>query len=307
LSILGLVLAAYGHWFIGAILLGLGYQQQGWLSHDYSHQQVFQNRRLNNFMAYTCGSVLSGYSVNWWKERHNTHHAITNVMDADPDIDNLPLFVWDSKDFPRVSTVPGAEKIIPYQHLYFLPWTCTLKLIWKLQSVLFARSSHTTAWNRVATYEKMCLILHYSWLTLFSWFYLPSIAVAIVFYFVSELVGGAGIANIVFMNHYACEHPGKLETNFVTLQLLTTKDVEPTLWMNWFSGGLNLQIEHHLFPTMPRHNLLKVRPMVQQLCKDHGLVYQSHPFNMCMEATLKQLKAMASEFVKSKVTEMRAD
>jgi len=297
LSILGMVLAAYGYWFIGAILLGLGYQQQGWLSHDYCHQQVFKNRRINNFFAYCCGSVGSGYSVNWWKERHNTHHAITNVLDADPDIDNLPLFVWDKEDFSRVSTVPGASSLVPYQHYYFIPWTVTLKLIWNIQSIFFAKSSHTPAWNKVATYEKTCLVLHYLILTIFCTRYL-SLGATLAFYVVSEFVGGAGIANIVFMNHYGCDHPTALKTNFVTLQLQTTTNIDPSLWMNWFSGGLNLQIEHHLFPTMPRHNLLKVRPLVQKFCKDNGLEYRSKPFISCMQAILGTLQVMSSEYVR---------
>lgn len=71
--------------------------------------------------------------------------------------------------------------------------------------------------------------------------------------------------------------------------------------MNWFSGGLNLQIEHHLFPTMPRHNLLKVRPLVQQFAKEHGLEYKSKPFMECMEAILTTLATMSSAFCKGQL------
>jgi len=99
------------------------------------------------------------------------------------------------------------------------------------------------------------------------YFFLPSWKAALAWFFISEWIGGACIANIVFMNHYACKqmswNEGQVAT-FLELQLLTTRNVEPTPFMNWFAGGLNLQIEHHLFPTMPRHNLLKVRPLVQE-------------------------------------------
>jgi fatty acid desaturase len=298
LTVLGLVLAAHGHWVLGGLLLGLGYQQQGWLSHDYCHQQVFKSRRLNNFFAYFCGSVCSGYSVNWWKERHNTHHAITNVLDADPDIDNLPLFVWDVNDFSRIKNVPGAAALVPYQHYYFVPWTMTLKLIWCIQSLFFVKTKQSTAWNNVAHFEKMCLTIHYTFLTIFCFLYLPSIGAAIAFLLLAEFVGGAGIANIVFMNHYGMEHPKELNTNFVSLQLTTTTDIDPSLWMNWFSGGLNLQIEHHLFPTMPRHNLLKLRPIVQKFCKDNGLPYRSQPFVLCMQDILGTLSSMSKEYLK---------
>jgi len=160
------------------------------------------------------------------------------------------------------------------------------------------KNKQTAALNKVAHFEKLCLVTHYSALVLFSFFYLPSVAAALSFFIISEFVGGAGIANIVFMNHYGCEHPKELKTNFVTLQLLTTKNVDPSLWMNWFSGGLNLQIEHHLFPTMPRHNLIKLRPLVQKFCKDNGLVYQSQPFMSCMQAILGTLSSMSKEYLK---------
>jgi len=293
---LGLFVAYYVHWFIGALIVGTAYQQLGWLGHDYSHQQVFKNRSLNNFMAYITGTVMSGYSVNWWKERHNSHHAITNVLEGDPDVDNLPLFVWSKDDICRMATIPFSETIIPYQHYYFIPFTFFLKLIWNLQSIFFVQQAHNTHLNKVATNEKFCVILHYSWIALFSIFFLPTWASILGFFFLSELIGGAFIANVVFMNHYACQqmtwNQGQI-ADFLQLQLNTTRNVEPTPFMNWFCGGLNLQIEHHLFPTMPRHNLIKVKPIVEQFCKENNLMYQSLPFMDCMTEVLGKLKGVA--------------
>jgi len=283
-----------GLWVLYCLVLGTN--NRDGLAMTIATSRFSRTEDLTIFFGYCCGSVFSGYSVNWWKERHNTHHAITNVLDADPDLDNLPLFVWDEKEFPRVVTVPGATSLVPYQHFYFLPWTLTLKLIWNLQSIFFVRSPQSPAWNKVATAERWCLIAHYSWIFLFCFFYLPSVWASIAFFLISEFVGGSAIANIVFMNHYACDHPASMETNFVTLQLQTTKNIDPSWWMNWFSGGLNLQIEHHLFPTMPRHNLLKVRPIVQKFCKDNGLDYQSKPFGNCMKDILRTLAGMSKEF-----------
>jgi len=293
---LGLTLTYFGHWFIGAIILGISYQQLGWLGHDYSHQQVFQNRSFNNFMAYFTGTILSGYSVNWWKERHNSHHAITNVLEGDPDVDNLPLFVWSRDDIPRMATIPASEKIIPYQHYYFLPFTLFLKLIWNLQSVFFVQQGHNKHLNKVANYEKFCIIFHYTWISLVLIFFLPSWSAALAFFFITELIGGACIANIVFMNHYACQqmtwNQGQ-QADFLQLQLNTTRNVESSLFMDWFAGGLNLQIEHHLFPTMPRHNLLKVKPIVEEFCKNYNLPYQSLPFSSCMKEVLGKLQDVA--------------
>jgi len=119
----------------------------------------------------------------------------------------------------------------------------------------------------------------------------------VAFFFIAEFIGGAFIANVVFMNHYACQqmtwNEGQV-ADFLQLQLNTTRNVDPTFFMNWFTGGLNLQIEHHLFPTMPRHNLLKVKPQVEQFCKDYNLVYQSLPFLECMKEVLGKLEGVAA-------------
>jgi len=298
LGILGLILTYFGHWLIGAILLGTSYQQLGWLGHDYSHQQVFPNRKLNNFMAYIIGTVLSGYSVNWWKERHNSHHAITNVLEGDPDVDNLPLFVWSKDDIVRMPTMAVSEKMIPYQHYYFIPFTFFLKLIWNLQSVVFVQSSHNRHLNKVAGYEQLCVVLHYTWIFLVLYFLLPTWTAALLFFVITEGIGGAFIANVVFMNHYAMQQltwNQGVQADFLQLQLATTRNVDPSLFMNWFCGGLNLQIEHHLFPTMPRHNLLLVKPIVEQFCKENNLPYSTLPFLSCFQEVIEKLRIVADE------------
>jgi len=301
IGILGIILTYYGSWFLGAILLGISYQQQGWLAHDYAHQQVFKNRRVNNFMAYLVGSFCSGYSVNWWKERHNSHHAITNVLEGDPDVDNLPLFVWAKEDLVRMPTVPISQKIVPYQHYYFIPFTAWLKIIWNLQSLVFISLPHNMPLNKVARWEKLTVLAHYTWLFLVLYHFLPSFLAAVAFFFISEWVGGACIANIVFMNHYACKqmtwNDGQSAT-FLELQFLTTRNVDPNPWMNWFSGGLNLQVEHHLFPTMPRYNLLKIRQQVKEFAQSVSLPYQSKSFIGCMTEVLGKLQDVGEEATK---------
>jgi len=90
---------------------------------------------------------------------------------------------------------------------------------------------------------------------------------------------------LFFFNHYACEHfqdnsrrNEEKPINFVELQLRTTKNSPPHFLMDWFAGGLNYQIEHHLFPTLPRHNLFKVSHLVKEFCEKNKLPYQSCGF-----------------------------
>jgi len=301
LIIAGLAAAWYGHWFIASLFFGIGYQQLGWLGHDACHHGLTSNRKLNNFLGYIFGNVLSGYSVNWWKDRHNTHHAITNVLDSDPDIDNLPLFVWSEHDIPRAATWTGlARSILPYQHYYFVPWTSTLKLIWCLQSVIFLQQPevHNRSYLKSLPAEKATIVLH--WVILaYVLSLMPSFGAGLLFFLISEFIGGAGIALIVFMNHYACEQLPKSEgkeADFLELQLHGTKNVNPGIFMDWFAGGLNYQVEHHLFPTIPRHNLSKVKPVVEAFCKEYELPYMSFSYGECLTSVLKRLETVAAVY-----------
>merc|ERR1712087_1042320 len=87
-----------------AVLLGLFYQQCGWLAHDFLHHQVFSKRRYGDYLGLFWGNLMQGYSVQWWKNKHNGHHAVCNLhsstalaQDGDPDIDTMPLLAWSLK------------------------------------------------------------------------------------------------------------------------------------------------------------------------------------------------------------------
>jgi len=288
LLLLSIVLLVAGYWIPSAIALGLFWQQAGWLSHEYSHHCVFTDRKYNNAFGYILGNLLQGYSISWWKDRHNTHHAITNVLEADPDIDNLPVFMWTPHDFHRLAgwSEKGRQILgttLSYQAFYFLPFCATLKLIWCLQSIIFAlsmRESLSKQYRSLATMELSLLAAH--WIGFASFFFfLPNVSSMFYYFFISEGIGGFCIAVIVFFNHYACEqfpNAEKTQMNFVELQVRTTRNATPGVLMDWFSGGLNYQVEHHLFPTMPRNNLSKASVVVRQFCKEYNLPYQTADF-----------------------------
>jgi len=294
---LGTIATYYGHWIMGAVLFGIGFQQLGWLGHDACHQGLTPNRRLNNALGYFFGNILNGFSVNWWKDRHNSHHAITNVLDSDPDVDNLPLFVWSEYDLLKVTPDSFAAFIVPYQHWYFIPWTSTLKLIWALQTFVFLKNpvGQNKSYLKSLTAERLTIISHYI-LMYFVLRMCPSFTSAVLFFIISQSISGAGIALIVFMNHYACEQFTKLdgkEADFLKLQLYGTKNIDPGLVMDWLAGGLNYQVEHHLFPTIPRHNLSKVKPFVEDFCKNNQLPYLSYSYTTCITSIIERLSKIA--------------
>jgi fatty acid desaturase len=294
------------YWLLSAISMGMFFQQAGWLSHEYCHHQIFSNRKFNDSMGYFMGNLLQGFSVTWWKERHNCHHASTNILEADPDIDNLPLFIWTKQDFERFQgwdlLGPNTTKILkhtlPYQAYYFLPFCNLLRLIWCLQSARFVadmKDHENKVYQSRSTLEKSLLIGHWSWYMAVLLFLVPwTFTAKISFFFITQFIGGFGIAIIVFFNHYACEHFGiNAQTdenlNFVELQLRTTRNGNPSVLLDWFAGGLNYQIEHHLFPTLPRHNLTKVSYMIKEFCKEQNIPYQCEDFFYGVYLIHKQL------------------
>jgi len=92
------------------------------------------------------------------------------------------------------------------------------------------------------------------------------------------------------MNHLVMEIDHEPYRDWFSSQLVATCNVEQSLFNDWFSGHLNFQIEHHLFPTMPRHNFHKVAPLVKSLCAKHGIKYQEKPLLRAMLDIIRCLK-----------------
>ncbi|KAK6032186.1 hypothetical protein OSTOST_01640, partial [Ostertagia ostertagi] len=92
----------YCQWyFTSALSLAVSWQQFGWLTHECAHHQLTKNRKLNNLIAVLFGNLAQGFSADWWKDKHNTHHAATNMIDHDGDIDLMPLVALIPGDLSR--------------------------------------------------------------------------------------------------------------------------------------------------------------------------------------------------------------
>lgn len=282
LGVVGAFLIIQWQWYLlGAFLYGVHFQQMGWLSHDYCHHQVFKNRTLNNLCGLVFGNMLQGFSVTWWKDRHNTHHSATNVQGHDPDIDNLPLLAWSTQDVKDAS--PTSRKLIPYQQYYFLVICMLLRFIWCTQSiftVLDLKNRPNQYYRSQYKKEAVGLALHWLLKAVFYYCFMPSFLTGLMVFMISELVGGFGIAIVVFMNHYPLEKIGDTVWDghgFSAGQIHETMNVQRGIVTDWVFGGLNYQIEHHLWPTLPRHNLKTVSFRVEELCKKHNLPYRNPP------------------------------
>lgn len=309
LCLAGIVLAFTGNWILSSLFMGIFWQQSGWLGHEAAHHDVFVSRKWNHFLAYLTSNVLQGYSVNWWKDRHNSHHAITNVLEDDPDVDNLPLFIWDIKHIPLTApkdtpVIRIANHLVPFQAYYWPPFTPLLRFIWMIQSFIYAKGLKTNVSPQLAKtykFEFPLLLSHHALVFLLLAFTMPSIKIAALWWLIANSIGGCFIAIIVFTSHYACDlyDPNdRCQLNFVDLQLYTTRNIAPGPIIDWFAGGLNYQIEHHLFPQMPRNRLNECSFRVRQWCKDNNVPYQVETFPTCLKLIVQRLAEVGAAWEK---------
>jgi len=275
-----------------AALLALFWQQCGWLAHDLCHNQVFENRGWNTIGGLMVGGVWAGFSVDWWKGKHNTHHAAPNEVTAggmpvDPDIDTLPLIAW-SPDLLGTVKDPAYRAFLRMQHVLFFPLLTFARLSWAQQSAAHPNHTAKHTANARPTAEKLSLLLHYAWLAAFALSRLRPLP-ALLYVALAQLIAGFILSLVFVQNHNGMEIYSATR-DFFTAQIVSTRDIDGSLFNDFFTGGLNYQVEHHLFPTLPRHNLGRVRRMVMEICHKHGLAYESCSLP---QGTAKVLKTLA--------------
>ncbi|CAB3409513.1 unnamed protein product [Caenorhabditis bovis] len=273
---LAMYLQYHGFYLVAAILMGVAWQQLGWLVHEFAHHQLFKNRYYNDLASYFVGNFLQGFSSGGWKEQHNVHHAATNVVGKDGDLDLMPYYATVARDLKLADS--WLLSVIQYQHIYWTFLLPLLRLSWLVQSILFVRAMPThfyKYYRDTAKYETVGLALHWTYVAV-QLYFLPDTPTRIMFFLVSQMVGGFLLAHVVTFNHYSVEKytlSSNIMSNYACLQLMTTRNMRPGLFIDWLWGGLNYQIEHHLFPTMPRHNLNTVMPLVKEFARQNGLPY----------------------------------
>ena len=298
----------------GALLLALFWQQCGWLAHDFLHHQVFKNRAYGDLMGIIIGDLFQGFSVQWWKAKHNSHHAVPNLhastensCDGDPDIDTMPILAWTIRMARSAKNSSTGQFLIRWQAYFYFPVLLFARLAWAHQSWVFVFGgigAHSVkgaqidrSHMRYPMAEKISLVLHY--VALFAILYTMPVFNAICYFLLAQTSCGLMLAIVFGLGHNGMAvYPADERPDFWKLQVSTTRNVISTPFADWFCGGLQCQVDHHLFPSLPRHNLGKVNKLVKLFCKEHGVTY--HEANMwdgTMEV-LKHLNDVSLEFIK---------
>lgn len=252
---------------INASLMSLAFVRAGFMMHDCGHRQVFKKPRHNDLLGLFYSNLLLGSSISSWRVRHNEHHAHTNELGIDPTLE-IPLWAWIEEQAREQKGI--VQFFMKHQALTFFP---VLSLSGFFQSFAAIRDVFFGERVQDRGLQATFLILHHV-----LYFGLLFIALpwwqALIFFFVHHLVTGLHLGLSFAPNHKGMpvvdpDH----ELDFLYVQAVTTRNVIPGPLIDYLYGGLNYQIEHHLFPGMPRINLGKARQITKKFLEERGIPY----------------------------------
>jgi fatty acid desaturase len=251
-----------------AAVLGLASTQLAFLGHDGGHQQVCRSRRANDLVGLLIGDLLVGLSFGWWLDKHNRHHANPNHEEHDPDIGESVLAFTTSHIAARTGGL--SRFIASYQAWLFFPMLCFEGLQLHVASVRSLIQGGQRRYRRVEAALLSAHLLGY----LVGVFVVLSPVKALAFIAVHQAIFGVYMGSSFAPNHkgMAVIAPGE-QLDFLRRQVLTSRNVRGGWFTDLLLGGLNYQIEHHLFPNMPRPNLRKAQGLVFQYCQEHDISY----------------------------------
>lgn len=249
----------------GALLAFL-YTQIGFVMHDAGHRQVFRSVAANDYLGLVCANLLIGLSFDWWKDKHNRHHAHPNHEDHDPDIE-FPMLAFSEKQ--AISKLQRWRWMVRYQAFFFFPLLLFVGI--SMRSVAIA---HVIRTKIARPWLEAALLLTYFATYIGLVLSLLEPTSGIVFVLVNQGLSGFYTGSVFAPNHKGMPVlTSDQQIGFLERQVFTSRNVRGGLFTDLLYGGLNYQIEHHLFPRLPRYRLRAARRVVSAFCRDHGIPY----------------------------------
>ncbi len=244
------------------LFMALIFTRAVFVSHDILHLQYFKEKKLSFKLSYIYSALILSNSSSWWDHKHNVnHHTWCNVVDKDEDIMALDgAFTPNNK-----GDSPFIKK---YKHIIF----------WGAQFFMypaFIAQSYSFVLKRKLYGEFALMLLHWPliWGTIF---YVLPFSSAITVFLTLNITLSVWLSFGFITNHLGCEvfdlEEGK-QLSWMEMQMRGSRSLKGGAFVHWFYGGLNTQIEHHLFPKAPRFNLLKIQRLTRQFAHRHNIKY----------------------------------
>ena len=253
---------------LDAVFLAFASTQIALLGHDVGHRQAYRGRRMNAVGRYVFGNVFLGISHSWWNVKHNQHHATPNHVDKDPDI-QFPIIVFSVEQI--ASRAQWLRPVIAFQAFVFpllLPLQALNMRVNSVGHLIRGKASKPAL-------QGLLMAGHFAFygallVSLGGW------AMPLAFFLVHQVTFGVYNSSVFASNHKGMPllaDGGRLD--FLREQVITSRNVHGHRLTDFWYGGLNYQIEHHLFPTMPRNNLARAQAVVRAHCEKLSIPYHA--------------------------------
>jgi fatty acid desaturase len=253
---------------VSAGVLAIIMTQLGFLGHDAAHRQIFKSGRWNDWTSMIIANLLVGISYGWWRSKHNRHHANPNRVGSDPDVHLRPIAIT-----PEQATGPRSRLmkwLVSHQGWYFFPILLLEGLSLHSEGIrrAFSRAQVERRWV-----EFTLLTLRLGGLVALVFLVLPP-GKALAFLAVELAVFGLYLGSAFAPNHIGMPLVSpRLKLDFLRRQVLMSRNVSGGRLIAILMGGLNYEVEHHLFPSMARPSLRKAQPLVAAYCAAAGVPY----------------------------------
>ncbi len=270
-------------WFImglGMVGIGMGFM------HDANHGSISKNDKVNKFIGKVL-SLVGGYQVNWRIQHNVLHHSYTNLTGYDEDIDA-------PGEILRFSPKTKLRKLHRYQHFYAWFLYGFLTLAWiaqkdytqlfrykklgltKIENEKFHRLFIELIISKVIYYAYVfvvpMLVMDIPWWGVILGIVLMHFVAGVILSVVFQL------AHVVPNVNFPEVEANKVASNWAVHQMNTTANFAPhNRFLSWFVGGLNYQIEHHLFPNVSHIHYKKIAPIVRSTAQEFGVPYHTEP------------------------------
>jgi linoleoyl-CoA desaturase len=284
------------------ITMGFGMAGLGMvLMHDANHGSFSRNPKVNSLLSKSL-YFLGGFPPNWQYQHNTLHHGFTNIEDHDEDI--------DPGEFLRFSPHKPLRKIHRYQHLYawFLYGLMTVSWVTAKDFVRLSKYksegvalSGNRKYNQLLRDLILAKVLYYTFFLVLPVIILPIAWYAVVLLFIAmHFISGFILTTIFQTAHVmpSSEYPlpdetGNMENNWAVHQILTTANFAPkSRILSWCIGGLNHQVEHHLFPNICHVHYKAISPIVKETARKYNLPY--HEENTFADALFSHFKMLKS-------------
>jgi fatty acid desaturase len=284
----------------GALVLAMHYPRTAYLGHDIAHTHWGPRNDPKPRLMLSVVALAQGFGSAWWVEKHELHHSFPNacrvgedgvLAPIDGDIDSAPWLVWDKAlaKYNLEARKSAWGSVLSYimprlQVPLFMPLLALARFNWSWQSI------ETAARKKRPLEAALCVAHWVIGLTLAGVLTPGPFWTGWLWFLSAQLIGGFILGAVFVLNHTGMEvYDASASNGFYDRQARSTRNTPSSVFFDWATGGLNSQIEHHMFPTMARRNLSKMREATRKAMLECGYAYEQLSNREAMKAVLSTL------------------